>query len=158
MAEGHIAGYGPRRSRYFKPRRLHVDKAYDVAHLRRWLRGKRIGSDRTRGALSPANAQMATAGSSGGPCRGCPATASPRYEQDRRSYMAFLGDSAPTRCYKQLCPPHHVGKPWINATAQTSEQDRASTAAVTAHRTGNRADRVVTRTMQHRLMNLDPQG
>jgi hypothetical protein len=26
-----------------KPQRLHVDKAYDVPHLRRWLWGKRIG-------------------------------------------------------------------------------------------------------------------
>lgn len=28
---------------YFKPRRLHADKAYGIPHLRRWLWGKRIG-------------------------------------------------------------------------------------------------------------------
>lgn len=43
MVAGHQTGHDPHRGRYFKPERLHTDKAYDVPHLRKWLRGKRIG-------------------------------------------------------------------------------------------------------------------
>ncbi|MGC0373037.1 IS5 family transposase [Streptomyces sp. SAI-229] len=43
MVEGHQTRHDPHRGRYFKPQRLHADKAYDRADLRRWLRGKRIG-------------------------------------------------------------------------------------------------------------------
>lgn len=39
----HQTRHDPHRGRYFKPQRLHADKAYDVPHLRKWLRGKRIG-------------------------------------------------------------------------------------------------------------------
>lgn len=43
VVTGHQTTHDPHRGRYFKPQRLHADKAYDVPHLRRWLRGKRIG-------------------------------------------------------------------------------------------------------------------
>lgn len=43
MVEGHRTQHDPYRGRYFKPQRLHADKAYDVPHLRRWLWGKHIG-------------------------------------------------------------------------------------------------------------------
>ncbi|MEU0213388.1 transposase [Streptomyces canus] len=43
MIEGHQTRHDPHRGRYFKPQRLHADKAYDRADLRKWLRGKRIG-------------------------------------------------------------------------------------------------------------------
>jgi transposase len=43
MIEGHQTRHDPHRGRYFKPQRLHADKAYDHADLRRWLRWKRIG-------------------------------------------------------------------------------------------------------------------
>ena len=43
MVEGHQTRHDPHNDRYFKPQRLHADKAYDRADLRRWLRGKRIG-------------------------------------------------------------------------------------------------------------------
>ncbi len=43
MITGHQTRHDPHCGRYFKPRRLHADKAYDVPHLRKWLRGKRIG-------------------------------------------------------------------------------------------------------------------
>src|SRR5882757_7331420 len=43
MVEGHQTRHDPHRGRYFKPQRLHADKAYDVLHLRKWLWGKRIG-------------------------------------------------------------------------------------------------------------------
>jgi hypothetical protein len=29
--------------RCFQPQRLHADKAYDVPHLRKWLRGRHVG-------------------------------------------------------------------------------------------------------------------
>ena len=43
MIEGHQTRHDPHRGRYSKPQRLHADKAYDRADLRRWLRWKRIG-------------------------------------------------------------------------------------------------------------------
>ncbi|MCW7946509.1 transposase [Streptomyces hygroscopicus] len=43
MVEGHQTRHDPHRGRHFKPQRLHADKAYDIPHLRKWLRGKRIG-------------------------------------------------------------------------------------------------------------------
>ncbi|GAB2588181.1 hypothetical protein GCM10027168_21310 [Streptomyces capparidis] len=43
MVEGHQTRHDPHRGRYFKPQRLHADKAYDVPHLRKWLRCKHIG-------------------------------------------------------------------------------------------------------------------
>ena len=42
MAAGHQTGHDPHRGRYFKPQRLHADKAYDRADLRRWLRWRRV--------------------------------------------------------------------------------------------------------------------
>lgn len=42
MIVGHQTRHDPYRGRYFKPQRLHADKAYDVPHLRKWLWGKRI--------------------------------------------------------------------------------------------------------------------
>lgn len=33
----------PHRGRHFQPQHLHADKAYDIPHLRKWLRGKRTG-------------------------------------------------------------------------------------------------------------------
>lgn len=38
MVEGHQTRHDPHNGRYFKPQRLHADKAYDRADLRRWLR------------------------------------------------------------------------------------------------------------------------
>jgi len=43
MVEGHQTRHDPHNARYFNPQRLHADKAYDRADLRRWLRWKRIG-------------------------------------------------------------------------------------------------------------------
>ncbi|MBK3523671.1 transposase, partial [Streptomyces sp. MBT70] len=43
MVEGHQTRHDPHRGRHFKPQRLHADKAYDRADLRRRLHGKRIG-------------------------------------------------------------------------------------------------------------------
>ncbi|MEY9988564.1 transposase [Streptomyces sp. V4I8] len=44
MVAGHQTRHDPHHGRHFKlPQRLHADKAYDIPHLRKWLRGKRIG-------------------------------------------------------------------------------------------------------------------
>jgi transposase len=43
MVAGHQTRHDPHRDRHFKPQRLHADKAYDIPHLRKWVRGKRIG-------------------------------------------------------------------------------------------------------------------
>lgn len=43
MIEGHQTRHDPHNGRYFKPQRLHAEKAYDRADLHRWLRWKRIG-------------------------------------------------------------------------------------------------------------------
>lgn len=43
MINGHQTRHDPERGRHFKPQRLHADNAYDVPHLRKWLRGRRIG-------------------------------------------------------------------------------------------------------------------
>lgn len=42
MVGGHQTSHDPHQGRYFKPQRLHADKAYDP-DLLRWLRWKRIG-------------------------------------------------------------------------------------------------------------------
>jgi transposase len=53
MAEGHQTRHDPHKGRYFKPQRLHADKAYDIPHLRKWLRGKRIGVRIARKGIEP---------------------------------------------------------------------------------------------------------
>lgn len=55
MVEGDQARHDPHNGRYFKPRRLHADKAFDIPHLRKWLRGKWIGVLSPAKASSPAN-------------------------------------------------------------------------------------------------------
>lgn len=104
MVEGHQTRHDPYRGRYFKPQRLHADKAYDTPHLRKWLRGKHIGVriarkgtesnerlgrrrwvvERTMSWLSEYR------------------RLSPRYERHPRNYLAFLGLAAAICCYKRL--------------------------------------------------------
>lgn len=62
MVEGHQTRHDPHRGRHFTPQRLHADKAYDITHLRKWLRGKRIGVRIARKASSPANDSAAAGG------------------------------------------------------------------------------------------------
>lgn len=91
MVEGHRTRHDPHSGRYFKPRRLHADKAYDRADLRRWLREKRIAR---KGIES---------GERGGrrrwviertiPWLSGYRRLSPRYERDPRNYPA-----SPQRC------------------------------------------------------------
>jgi transposase len=62
VVESHQMSHDPHNSRYVKPQRLHADKAYDVLHLRKWLRGKRIGVRIARKASRPANGWAVTVG------------------------------------------------------------------------------------------------
>lgn len=103
MIEGHQTRHDPHRGRYFKPQRLHADKAYDRPDLRKWLRGKRIGVriarkgiesserlGRRRGVIERTMSWLS------GYRR-----LSPRYERDHRNYLAFLGLAAAICCYKR---------------------------------------------------------
>lgn len=100
MVLGHQTRHDPHRGRYFKPQRLHADKAYDVPHLRRWLRGKRIARKgiesserlgRRRWVIERTLFWLT------GYCR-----LNHRYEGQPRNYLAFLGLAATLCCYKRL--------------------------------------------------------
>ncbi len=104
MVEGHQTRHDPYRGRYFKPQRLHADKAYDRADLRRWLRGKRIGVRIARKGIESSERlgrrrwviERTMSWLSGY------RRLSPRYERDPRNYLAFLGLAATLCCYKRL--------------------------------------------------------
>lgn len=113
MVEGHQTRHDPHRDRHFKPQRLHADKAYDIPHLRKWLRGKRIGVRIARKGIESSELlgrrrwviERTMSWLSGY------RRLSPRYERDPRNYLAFLGLAAALCCYKRQTthPPHHVG-------------------------------------------------
>jgi transposase len=93
MVEGHQTRHDPDRGRHFKPQRLHADKAYDRADLRKWLRGKRIGVRIARKGIESSERlgrrrwviERTMSWLSGY------RRLSPRYERDPRNYLAFLG-------------------------------------------------------------------
>ena len=94
----------PHHGRHFKPQRLHADKAYDRADLRKWLRGKRIGVRIARKGIESSERlgrrrwviERTMSWLSGY------RRLSPRYERDPRNYLAFLGLAAALCCYKRL--------------------------------------------------------
>ncbi|WP_093769543.1 IS5 family transposase [Streptomyces sp. F-7] len=104
MAEGHQTRHDPRRGRHFKPQRLHADKAYDRADLRRWLRGKRIGVRIARKGIESSErlgrrrwvVERTMSWLSGY------RRLSPRYERDPGNYLGFLGLAAALCCYRRL--------------------------------------------------------
>ncbi|MFI6350725.1 transposase [Streptomyces sp. NPDC050560] len=104
MVEGHQTRHDPHRGRHFKPQRLHADKAYDRADLRKWLRGKRIGVRIARKGIESSERlgrrrwviERTMSWLSGY------RRLSPRYERDPRNYLAFLGLAAALCCYKRL--------------------------------------------------------
>ncbi|MFJ8637494.1 IS5 family transposase [Streptomyces sp. NPDC093568] len=104
MVESHQTRHDPHRGRYFKPQRLHADKAYNRADLRRWLRGKRIGVRIARKGIESSERlgrhrwviERTMSWLSGY------RRLSPRYERDSRNYLAFLGLAAALCCYKRL--------------------------------------------------------
>jgi transposase len=104
VVEGHRTRHDSHRGRYFKPRRLHADQAYDRADLRRWLRGKRIGVRIARKGIESGQRSgrrswvIERTMSWLSDCR----RLSPRYERDPRDYLAFLGLAAALRCSERL--------------------------------------------------------
>ncbi len=104
MVEGHQTRHDPYRGRYFKPQRLHADKAYDISHLRRWLWGS------TSGSASPERG-VESSERSGRSRWAIERTMSwltgyrrlsPRYERQPANYLAFLALAAALCCYKRL--------------------------------------------------------
>ncbi|MGY4984768.1 IS5 family transposase [Streptomyces nigrescens] len=104
MVAGHQTRHDPHRGRYLKPQRLHADKAYDRADLRKWLRGKRIGVRIARKGIESSERlgrrrwviERTMSWLSGY------RRLSPRYERHSRNYLAFLGLAAALCCYKRL--------------------------------------------------------
>ncbi len=104
MVEGQQTRHDPHNGRYFKPQRLHADKAYDRADLRRWLRGKRIGVRITRRGIESSERlgrrrrviERTISWLSGY------RRLSPRYERAPRKYLSFLGLAAAICCYKRF--------------------------------------------------------
>lgn len=84
--------------------RLHADKAYDIPHLRKWLRGKRIGVRIARKGIESGERlgrrrwviERTMSWLSGY------RRLSPRYERNPRNYLAFLGLAAALCCYRRL--------------------------------------------------------
>lgn len=104
MIMGRQTRHDPHRGRHFKLQRLHADKAYDVPHLRKWLRGERrlvriahkgIESSerlgRRRWVIERTVSWLT------GYRR-----LNHRYERHPRNYLAFLGRAAAICCYKRL--------------------------------------------------------
>lgn len=98
------ARHEPEHGRHFKPQRLHADKAYDIPHLWKWLRGQRIGVRIARKGIDSSQRL-------GRRRRVIERTLSwltgyrrlnHRYERDPRNYLAFLGLAAALCCYKRL--------------------------------------------------------
>jgi len=91
-------------SDHSKPQRLHADKAYDVADLRRWLHSQRIGVRIARKGIDSSERLgrrrwviERTISWLTGYRR-----LSPRYERHPHNYLAFLGLAAALCCYKRL--------------------------------------------------------
>ncbi|GHH21984.1 hypothetical protein GCM10017674_77430 [Streptomyces gardneri] len=87
-----------------KPTRLHADKAYDIPHLRKWLRGKRIGVRIARKGIESSERLgrrrwviERTMSWLTGYRR-----LNHRYERHPRNYLAFLGLAAALCCYKRF--------------------------------------------------------
>ncbi|OKJ18434.1 transposase [Streptomyces sp. CB02130] len=104
MVTGNQTRHDPHRGRHFKPQRLHADKAYDVPHLRKWLRGKRIGVRIARKGIESSERLgrrrwviERTMSWLTGYRR-----LNHRYERHPRNYLAFLGLAAALCCYKRL--------------------------------------------------------
>ncbi|GHD75593.1 hypothetical protein GCM10010336_51640 [Streptomyces goshikiensis] len=62
MVLGHQTRHDPHRGRHFKAARLHADEAYDVPHLRKWLRANASASASHAKASSPPNVSAGEGG------------------------------------------------------------------------------------------------
>jgi transposase len=98
MVAGHQTRHDPHRGHYFKPERLHADKAYDRPDLRKWLRGKRIGVRIARKGIESSERlgrrrwviERTMSWLSGY------RRLSPRYERDPRNYLALPNSPQPS--------------------------------------------------------------
>ncbi|MGW2515270.1 IS5 family transposase [Streptomyces scopuliridis] len=104
MVAGLQSRHDPGNGWYYKPRKLHADKAYDVPDLRKWLRGKRIGVRIARKGIESSERLgrhrwviERTMSWLTGYRR-----LNHRYERQPRNYLAFLGLAAALCCYKRL--------------------------------------------------------
>ena len=104
MVAGLQSRHDPDRGRYYKPRKLHADKAYDQPELRKWVRGKRIGVRIARKGVESSERLgrhrwviERTLSWLTGYHR-----LNIRYERYPRNYLAFLGLAAAMCCYKRL--------------------------------------------------------
>jgi transposase len=104
MLLGLLTRHDPHRGRYFKPQRLHADKAYDIPELRKWVRGKRIGVRIARKGIESSERLgrrrwviERTMSWLTGYRR-----LNHRYERNPRNYLAFLGLAAAICCHKRL--------------------------------------------------------
>lgn len=95
--------HDPDRGRHYKPRKLHVDKAYDQPDLRKWVRGKRIGVRIARKGIESSERlgrhrwviERTMSWLSGY------RRLSPRYERNPCNYLGFLGLAAALCCDKR---------------------------------------------------------
>ncbi len=96
--------HDPERGRHCKPRKLHADKAYDTAELRRWLRGKRIAVRIVRKGIDSSErlGRHRWVIERTMPWLTGYRRLSPRYEHQPRNYLAFLGLATALLCYKRL--------------------------------------------------------
>lgn len=99
-----LSRHDPERGRDNRPRKLHADKAYDKADLRRWLRGKHIIPRIARKEIESSQRLgrhrwviERTMAWLGGYRR-----LSPRYERNPRNYLAFLDLAAAMICWKRF--------------------------------------------------------
>ncbi|AYG78264.1 hypothetical protein DWB77_00371 [Streptomyces hundungensis] len=96
MVEGHQTQHDPCRGRYFKPQRLHADKAYDIPHLRKWLWGKHIGIRIARKGVESSEGRRRWV------IERTMSWLSGYRRLSPRNYLAFLGLAAALCCYKRL--------------------------------------------------------
>ncbi|MFC3978798.1 IS5 family transposase [Streptosporangium jomthongense] len=104
IVEAHLARRTRDPDRWRKPGRFHADKAVDVPHLRKWLRGKRIGvriaRKGTESSERPRRRRWVierTVSWMTGYRR-----LSPRYERNPDNYLALFRLAASLCCYKRL--------------------------------------------------------
>jgi transposase len=127
MIEGHQTRHDPHNGRHFKPQRLHADKAYDRADLRRWLRWKRIGVRIARKGIESSERlgrrrwviERTMSWLSGY------RRLSPRYERHPHNYLAFSAS-----------PPHSAATSDSSASPRRTRSSTATVFVVTAGQLG----------------------
>jgi transposase len=120
MVAGHQTRHDPHNGRHIKPQRLHADKPYAIPHLRKWLRGKRIGVRIARNGIESSERlghrrwviERTISWLSGY------RRLSPRYERHFRNYLTFLGLAAALCCYKRTPETHPIGHRLRRRTAR----------------------------------------